>query len=291
MDRARRLRAIGLIMITVTLFGALDTAAKWLVTVGGLSVSQTVYARYASNLLILLVFVNPWTSPGLFRGQRLGLQFVRALLLLGSTLMNFTAMLYLQLAEIVTIIFSVPFWTALLAGLFLGQWIGPRRWIAVLVGFVGVLIVARPGVAGAMHWAVVFSIGSAITYSSYNILSRVLAQTDSLKSMVLMAALVPTLALSPFVLPGWTQPEGWLPWVLMAFMGLCATIGHSLLVVAHRDVPAQDLAPFVYVQLVSMTGFGYLVFGDVPGPWVIVGGLVIVLSGLWLLALERKGVA
>jgi drug/metabolite transporter (DMT)-like permease len=290
-QRARRLKAIGLMAGAVTVFAGLDASAKWLVMYGGLSVWEAVYARYATNLLLLLIVINPITTPGLFRTRRPVLQLVRAIALLGSTAFNFSAMPYLQLADLITIMFSAPFWTALIAGIFLGQWIGPRRWIAIAVGFAGVLIVTRPGLGNAIHWAAGFSIAASIVYAAYNIMSRVLAQTENLKTTILIGALVPTLVLSPFVLPGFTPPTHWLTWVLMFVTGLCGAIGHTMLVYAHRDVSAQDLAPFIYVQLVSMTAFGYIVFGDLPGLYTLLGGAIIVGSGLWLLALERKGVA
>ncbi len=287
-ERARRLRAIGLMMLAVTCFSGLDSAAKWLVTVGGFDPWHMVFARYASNMVLLLIVVNPLTTPGLFRTAKPGLQIVRALFLLLSTALNFLALQYLQLADAVSIMFSMPFWSALIAGIVLGRWIGPLRWGAIALGFLGVLIVTRPGLGG-MHWAAIYSVVGAIVYAIYGLLTREVTRTDSDRTIMFYGAAVPTVVLAPIILPVWQSPAELWVWLVIGATGFFGLIGHMFLIMAHRDVPAQELGPFVYVQLISMAALGWIIFGDVPGPYTIVGAGVIVASGLWLIALERRG--
>ena len=122
------------------------------------------------------MFSNPFNRPGLLRTGRPVLQLWRSLLLLGSTMFNFMAFRFLQLDEAMAILFSTPFLIAILAGPMLGEWVGWRRWTAILVGFSGVLLVVRPGVGG-FQWAALLSFGSAVCYAFYNILTRMLSRS------------------------------------------------------------------------------------------------------------------
>ena len=130
--------------------------------------------RYASAFLIALMFSNPINRPGLLRTGRPALQLGRSVLLLGSTMFNFMAFRYLQLDEALAILFSTPFLVAILAGPMLGEWVGWRRWTAIMVGFVGVLVVVRPGMGG-LQWAALLSLGSAFCYAGYSITTRMLS--------------------------------------------------------------------------------------------------------------------
>lgn len=284
LQRRHRLTGIGLMCAAVVAFACLDAIAKYLN--GYMDTLQVVWARYTGGFILALLVSNPLSRPGLMRTGRPGLQILRAAMMLGSTVMNFMAFRYLQLDQSLSILFSTPFLVAILAGPILGEWIGWRRWVAILIGFAGVLLVTRPG-AGGMHWAAIYSVGSALFYSLYIVLTRVLSRTDSSDTTLFYANIFGAAAMLPVLPFVWSTPDN--PWVifLMVVFGAFGSLGHYLLIVAHRLAPASVLAPFMYTQLVWATAFGYFVFSDVPNSWTLAGASVVVASGLYLLHRER----
>jgi len=248
---------------------------------------QVVWARYFGAFLLAFIFLNPVSRPGMMVTRRPWLQVGRSALLLLSTALNFFALRYLQLDEALSILFSTPFIVAVLCGPLLGEWVGWRRWTAISVGFFGVLLVARPGLGG-LHPAAILSVGSAICYALYVIATRLLARTDSSETTLFYSNLVGALAMLPVVPFVWTTPRSGFIVVLMVLIGAFGSFGHYLLILGHRLAPASTLAPFIYTQMVWTTTLGFLVFGDVPHHWTIVGGLIVVSSGLYLLNRERK---
>jgi len=234
-----------------------------------------------------IVMANPFTRPQLLRTNRPWLQIGRSALLVISTTLNFIALRYLQLDEALAIIFSTPFLVALMGGPLLGEWVKWRRWTAIIVGFLGVILVTRPG-AGGIHPAAFLSFGSAVCYSLYSISTRVLAAFDSSETTLFYSNLVGFVVTSialPFV---WTAPGGPLIILLMIGMGAFSGVGHYLLIIAHRLAPAAVVAPFIYTEIVWMVGLGYVVFNDKPNEWTLAGAAVVIASGLYLLYRERK---
>ena len=282
--RRHRLIGIALMCGAVASFAILDATAKYLN--GHMDTMQVVWARYVSAFVLTLIISNPISSPGLMRTGRPVLQLARSALLLGSTLFNFLAFRYLQLDKALSILFSTPFMVAILAGPFLGEWIGWRRWLAILVGFAGVLLVTRPG-AGGVHWAALYSVASAVCYSVYIIATRVLSRTDSTETTLFYSNLVGAVAMMPVLPFVWSTPDNWFLIFLMAVFGAFGSFGHYLLIAGHRLAPASILAPFMYTQLVWAVLLGYLIFSDVPNNWTLAGAAVVIASGLYLLYRER----
>jgi len=281
---ARRDRLVGLALMcgAVLCFAGLDTTAKWLS-------HEThpllgVWARYVSSVVLVSLVVNPWSVPGLARTRRPWLQAGRSALLLISTVCNFFALQYLQVAQTTSIMFAAPLLVALAAGPLLGEWIGPRPLAAVAVGFVGVLIITRPG--AGMHPAALLSVFGTICYGLYAIATRVLAASDSSSTTLFYSGLAGVLLLTPFVPSVWLTPS--LPvGLMMLATGVFGAVGHWLLILAHARAPAPVLAPFLYTQLIWVVILGYLAFGDLPDRWTLVGATVVVGSGLYLLSRER----
>jgi drug/metabolite transporter (DMT)-like permease len=232
------------------------------------------------------MFSNPITRPGLLRTGRPWLQLARSIMLFGSTCFNFLSFRYLQLDEALSILFSTPFLVAILAGPILGEWVGWRRWTAILVGFSGVLVVVRPGLGG-VQWAALLSFGSAVCYAFYNITTRMLAATDSSETTLFYANLFGFVIMTPMLPFVWVPPSA-LDMVLMVAFGCFGAGGHFLLILAHRRAPASVLSPFMYTQIVWATTFGYLVFANVPNRWTIAGAGIVIVSGLYLIYRERK---
>lgn len=267
----------------VASFSCLDTTGKYLIH--HMDTLQVVWARYFFAFALSVVFSNPIGQPGLMKTKRPVLQAGRSALLLLSTVVNLFALHWLQLDEALAILFSTPFMVALLCVPLLGEHVGWRRWTAISVGFFGVLLVTRPGFGG-MHPAALLSLVSAICYAFYVISTRVLSRTDSSETTQfytnLVGALVMT-AILPFV---WKTPDHFLISALMVLIGALGGGGHYLLIRAHRLAPASTLAPFIYSQMLWTTALGFLVFRDVPHRWTIIGGLVVISSGLYLLHRE-----
>jgi drug/metabolite transporter (DMT)-like permease len=220
------------------------------------------------------------------RTTRPWLQLGRSALLLISTVLNFFALRYLQLDEAVSIIFCTPFIVAALGGPMLGEWIGWRRWTAIVVGFCGVLLVTRPA-AGGIHPAALLVVGAAICYSLYSILTRILSRSDTDATTNFYSNLVGAAAITIAVPFYWTSQTNLTVILLMCSMGLFSGLGHYLLIRAHRRAPAGILAPFIYTEIVWMIALGFLVFGDVPNRWTLAGVAVVISSGLYLLYRER----
>jgi drug/metabolite transporter (DMT)-like permease len=288
-DSARRTRLIGIALMCGALacFAGLDAAAKW--ASRSVDPMLAVWARYVSSVVLVSLVLNPWTAPGLLRTRRPLLQTGRSVLLLGSTALNFFALQHLQLAESITIQFATPLLVALLAGPILGEWIGPRRLAAVGIGFVGVLVVTKPGAEG-LHPAVFLSVGSAVCYALYGITTRLLAASDSSATTMTYSGLAGVLLLTPALPLFWETPSLPVAGLLLA-TGAFGALGHWLLILAHARAPAPVLAPFIYTQLIWMTALGYVLFGDVPDAGTLAGGAIVVASGLYLLARERARTA
>ena len=284
-ERATRLTGIALMCAAVTCFALLDTTAKYLsLSMGTL---QIVWARYTGAFLFPFMVSNPWTRPGLTRTTRPVLQIGRSMVLLGSTLCNFAALRYLQLDEVVALVFSTPFFVAALSGPMLGEWVRWRRWTAIAVGFVGVIVIARPG-AGSFQPAALLSLSAAGFYALYSITTRILARTDANDTTLFYSNLVGALALLPVVPFVWTTPTDPLVIALMVATGAVGSAGHYFLIAAHRLAPAAVLSPFIYTEIVLVIALGFLVFGDVPNRWTLTGAAIVVASGLYILHREHK---
>jgi drug/metabolite transporter (DMT)-like permease len=285
-ERAQRRRGIAIMCVALLCFACLDASGKYLGR--HLPVWEIVWARYLGASVLSLVFMNPFRAPEGFHTRRPVLQIVRACLLFASTALNFLALRYLQLDETMAIFFAAPLVISLLAGPMLGEWIGAKRLAAVLVGFLGVLLVVRPGFGG-MHWAAIYSVIGLFCYAFYALLTRKLAASESNLTTAFFGSVSGVVLLTPFLPLFWTWPAGALDWLLLAGLGAFGGFGHYLLITAHGWAPAPVLAPYGYSQIVWMSALGFLVFGHTPGLWTLAGGAVVVASGLFLFYQERAG--
>lgn len=280
----QRLAAIGLFLLALVCFCGIDTIAKWLNPIIG--PISTTFARYVSSVALVAIFLNPWTTPGLARTKRPWLQGWRSLMLFGSTMFNFLALQHLQLAQTMSIMFLAPLLIALLAGPLMGEWVGPRRLAAIGVGFLGILIMARPGFGG-IHWAAAFSVAAVFCNAGYVLMTRALAAHDSSNTTMFYSGFAGVILLAPLMPFVWAPPPDLLTAVLMVLIGAFGALGHWFFILAFRRAPAPILAPFGYAQIVLMVALGYIVFGDVPDVWTIAGSAVVIASGLYLLHRER----
>ena len=278
-------RRIGIALVTLTTlcFATLDACAKWLVQ--ELPVLQVVWLRFLFHVLLASALLAPRYGRELVRVRNWKLQGLRALILGSMTALNFWALQYLQLAETGAIQFSVPLLIALLSAWWLGEHLDARRWLAIVLGFVGVLLVIRPG-SQAFHPAILLSVINAVLYAAFNMLTRRMVATESAASLQLMSAVGATVLLAPWALVHWQAPARWQTWLVIGICGLCGGLGHFMVAQAHRYASAATLGPFLYQQIIYMSLWGWLIFGQVPGLLVIVGAVIVVVSGLYLLWLE-----
>jgi drug/metabolite transporter (DMT)-like permease len=281
--RRTRLTGIALMCCAVASFSCLDTTGKYLNY--HMDTLQVVWARYFFAFVLTLVFSNPVLQPGLTRTTRPFLQVGRSALLLFSTILNLFALRWLQLDEALSILFATPFMVAALCVPLLGETVGWRRWTAIIIGFLGVLVVARPGIGG-LHPAALLTLGGAACYAFYVISTRLLSRSDSSDTTQFYTSLVGAVAMTAVVPFVWKMPESWFIAGLMVFVGALGGGGHYILIRAHRLAPASTLAPFIYTQMLWTTALGFLVFGDLPHRWTIVGGVIVISSGLYLLHRE-----
>ena len=282
----RRGLAIAMMLFAFACFTALDSSAKWLVTTG-FSPWAAVFARYAVHLAIVAILILPSQGLHSLDSKAPWKETFRALLLLASTMCNFTAVSYLPLTLTATIFFTMPIFVTILSIPILGEQVGWRRWAAIGVGFFGILIVTRPW-TGDVHWAIVFALGAAFCGSLYQIMTRLLAGVDSTNTQQLYAGLVATLGVAPLAWLHWQTPEGALPWALFLTMGIFGWLGHQMLTVAHRYAPASLLAPFVYVQLLYMTASSWFIFSQPPSKWILFGAPIVMASGFYIWWRERQ---
>lgn len=284
---ADRLKAIGLMCLAVAFFSALDTSAKYLVTQAHLPVVQIVWSRFLGQFLIMLSMLSVLPVTAFLRTRKLKLELLRSFLMVSTTAGNFLALRHLRLDQTISVVFMAPLIVALLAGPFLGEWVGWRRMIAIFTGFIGVLIVVHPGIGG-LHPAFLFAFASMLAYAFFMLLTRYLAAYDPPLVMLFYSVLLGGFALAPFAIWNWVWPQTLGQWLILGMLGVLGGTGHYLFIHAYRLAPASTVAPFIYMQLLTMVMFGLIVFGDVPDVWTLVGASVIVGSGIYLLNRDRR---
>jgi drug/metabolite transporter (DMT)-like permease len=241
---------------------------------------QIAWGRYLTQAILLFVVIAPRRSVLRLRTRKLPLHLLRVGLLLASTVLFFGALRTMSLAEANAISFTTPLMITLLSGLILGETIGSRRWIAVIVGFVGVLLIVQPG-SGVMGWAVVLPLIAAVSSALYHVTTRLLARSEDPVNTLYFVALLGGIGLS--VVVGWFWQPLTLPLLLgMIAVGALGTGGHFFLIRAFQLAPAAALSPFLYVYLLWATILGWLIYGDVPGPATLLGAVVILGSGLYV---------
>ncbi|MER9756055.1 DMT family transporter [Mesorhizobium sp. M0166] len=267
-------------------FTFLDTSSKYLV-LAGVSALIVAWTRFAVHVLIVGVFLRGWREPLRFRPANLPAHLTRGLLLFGSTICNILALRTLQLAETTSIYFFGPMVITALAGPLLGEWAGWRRWLAIMGGFVGVLIITRPGV-GVFGVGHLFALGSMLSNSFYVIMTRRMSTTETSESLILFSALAPAVLLLPTLPFSLSLPQDGWHWFILLMLGVFGALGHWLLVQAYRLATTTALAPYPYSQMIWMIVSGLIVFNQFPDRWTLAGATVIVASGLYIVHREHR---
>jgi drug/metabolite transporter (DMT)-like permease len=268
-----------LISLSVTLFGVVDGVSKFLVD--QLSFGQIMLGRYAFAVPVLLLATPPGEWKNLLATRVPGQQAFRGLmpLLVGGLVV--TALMFMPLAEATVILFAAPFIVLVLSGWFLGEKVDGPIWIAVVVGFLAVLLVARPGFDG-LSWYAILPACAAFFYAVLLLASRRLgAAGEKPITSVAWTLLVGLVISVPLALYDWRPPTIAM-WGLLLVLGLFMGGAQLLLAKAFTMAPASVLTPFTYVQILAAIIFGMLVFGDVPDVPTMIGIAMITGAGLYI---------
>lgn len=268
-------------------FSVVDTGAKWL-AVAGIPAFQLAFMRYASHFAIsIAVIAKGGVTVDRFRTDHLWQLVTRSLLLISATLSNFYALQFLPLTVASAIMFSSPVIVCFLSITVLREQVGPWRWAAIILGFIGVLIVVRP--FGTMfHPVMLMVLYNATALAFYSLMTRKLSGIVAVDTMQFYMGLVGTLVLLPFALAVWTPPETTWGVVVLFGLGVMGWAGHQLLTTAHRFGTANQLMPFTYTFLIYVAIWGYLLFGTIPDAGTIMGAVVIMGAGLIIWKREQK---
>ncbi|MFX4221395.1 MAG: DMT family transporter [Thalassobaculum sp.] len=288
---AQAASGILLILLANLGFAGMDAVSKTLTM--DYSVAQILWVRF--GFFAAFATVLAWRSGrkagdggGLlnrFRTTRPLFQIARALLLVAEIGCFILAFRYMQLAETHAIGAVFPLVITALSALWLGERVGLRRWTAVAIGFLGMLVILRPGLA-VFDVVALLPFAGAVMFAVYQVMTKVLSRTNSSETILLYTGWVGFAAMSLFGPFDWQWPDA-RGWGLLVLAGLLGAIGHATVIKALEVTPASVLQPFNYTLLVWATGIGFVVFGDLPDLWTVAGATIIVSSGLYVWWRER----
>jgi drug/metabolite transporter (DMT)-like permease len=279
------MRGIFLMLCAVFFFATMDATAKWLAA--KYPVPMLVWARYLVHCLLMLIFLLPSHGRRLWYTTKPRLQITRALMLLGVTAFTMLGFRLLPLTVATAIAFFAPLLVGLLAGPVLGEKAGLAQALALLVGLIGVVLIARPGGEVPLLGLLYAGLG-ALCYTAYQLQTRMLAPYESSVTMLFFTALVGTVVTTTLLPWIWTEihPDG-LDLFLICMLGVLGGSGHFLLIRAFRVTPATTLAPFLYAQMVWAGLLDLVVFQHVPDGPTWIGIALIVAAGLGVVIRER----
>ena len=275
----RALYGIMLMLAAYLLFSCIDTGAKWLALLG-LPALQLSFMRYVGHFVISTSILSAeGFSLRKISTPYLGLAILRASCLMIATILNFIAVNYLPLTLTATILFSSPIIICLLSWPLLGERVGIYRWIAIILGFIGVTIAIRP-FDDSFHWAMLLSLTGAFLFALYSIITRHLSGKVSVDVMQFYSGAIGTFVILPFAVMQWQSPDNVTDWAIMISLGIFGWGGHQLLTTAHRFAPASTLMPFGYSFILYVTIWSFIIFDYLPDKWTITGGSIIVIAGI-----------
>jgi drug/metabolite transporter (DMT)-like permease len=270
-------------LATMLWFIALDTVAKELLTRSQLPLGQVVWGRFFFHFLIGAASALIWRTHLVSKVP--GWQVARSTLLFLTTILFNAGLTTTPLATATAIMFLSPIMLTALSHVVLGEHVGPRRWFGVAAGFLGAMIIVRPGAAG-FNYGSLFFLAAALVNSVYQLATRRVSEHDTPQCSFFYTALVGGI-LSTFAVPfSWTAPST-IDWLLLVSMGVLGGIGHLFLIFAFDRAPAAILAPFAYSALIWASISGFVLFGEVPDAWTVTGALIICASGLYIFHRER----
>jgi drug/metabolite transporter (DMT)-like permease len=282
---------IAVMILTTAVFAASDSTVKLIGD--AVPLLALLWVRYLFQMVVMGVWQVRRGAFGLFRTGSVKLQIVRAVLLLTNSACTFAGLRHLPLPVTTSLVMLAPLISTLLAALVLKDHVPRSKWAMVVLGFVGMLLVVRPG-GNQFSWTVAYPIGSALTFACFQVVSSHLSRVDDAITTNFLTALVATVVLCTLV---WMDQAQTLPalaqvragsWLLVIFMATMATLGQALMLQALRRASLSILTPFSYGQLAFAAFFSWLLFGQVPDMWMAIGMCVIAASGIGTVLLHGR---
>ena len=272
------MKAIIFNLLAWVMLPVMDGFAKYLSS--DMPVLQITWARYFFTVVFTLPVMMLFFRNKLVWTDKPKLQIIRGLVLLAANICFFYAISVISLAKALTLAFVAPLIVTAFSPIFLGERVGVRRWTAVIIGFIGSLVVIRPGFV-EINLASLSALCTGIMYGFYLIITRKLSTSDNSLLTLLLTGTVGLVVISltmPFI---WMNPSP-LQWSLMAGIGLFACIGHLFLILSLKYADASKLAPFSYFEIITNIIIGYYFFNDFPDNWTFLGLFIIILSGIYI---------
>jgi drug/metabolite transporter (DMT)-like permease len=279
----RPFRGIALILASTVFLGASDATAKYLSAT--LPSIEIAWIRFLVFALIMVPAMVPGSPIFALNTPRPGFQLLRGVALLSSSLFFISGLRFLPIAEASATAFVSPLFVTALSIVFLGEVVGVRRWLATVVGLIGVLIILRPGTS-AFHPAAFFPLVSALAWACTLIMTRMMSGKERAATTMAYSSIAGVCILSVLVPFVWVAPS-WHEILFGIFIGVASTAGQWIVVLAFRYADASVLAPFSYTQLLWVGILGFVIFGEVPDVWTVTGAVFIVASGLYTAHRER----
>jgi len=287
-ESERTLAGIGLVVLAVACFAILDTTAKLSTT--AVPILMGVWFRYAFQAVATTLVLLPRYGVTVLKTEHPRYQLLRGSLLLVSSTLAFLSLRYMPLAEFTSIVLIAPLVVTLFAATVLKEEVSPLRWALVAGGFVGTLVILRPG-GTVFSWAILLPLGLVVSNAWFQVLTSRLARTEKPLTMHFYSGWVGTLIASVALPFAWAPLPGWHWWAILCLMGFMGTVGHLFLILAYQRAPASTLTPYLYGQIGFAMLTGWVMFSQVPDLASLVGMALIAVcgaAGAWLTVRERK---
>ena len=286
-ESERILAGIGLVLLAVACFATLDTTVK--LSTAAVPILMGVWFRYAFQAVATTVVLLPLYGTAMLRTEHPRFQVLRGSLLVASSTLAFLSLRYMPMAEFTSVVLISPLVVTLFAAISLKEPVSRLRWALVVGGFIGTLVILRPG-GTVFSWAILLPLGLVATNAWFQVLTSKLARTENPLTMHFYSGWVGTLIATVALPFAWTSLPGWNWWALLCLMGFMGTVGHFFLILAYQRAPASTLTPYLYVQIGFAMFGGWLMFAQVPDLTSLGGmGLIAVCgaAGAWLTVRER----
>ena len=272
------MKAITFNLLAWVMLPIMDGFAKYLSS--DLPVLQITWARYFFTVAFTLPIMFFFFKKNLVWTDKPKLQLIRGLILLTANVCFFYSISIISLAKALTLAFIAPLIVTAFSPIFLGEKVGFRRWSAVIIGFIGSMVVIRPGFV-EINLASLAALGTGVMYGFYLMITRKLSSSDNPLLTLLLTGVVGAIIIS-FVMPFvWIKPT-LNQWSMMAAIGIFACVGHLFIILSLKYADASKLAPFSYFEIVTNIIIGYYFFSDFPDKWTFVGLFIIILSGIYI---------
>lgn len=286
-ESARTLRGVALLSTAIVLFAVMDTTSKYLAQYYPPNV--VVWMRYLFHVVAVVGVLVPRQGFRFMRTSRPLLQIVRGLLLASTSMVFVFALKFMPIAEATALQFLSPLIVTVLAVVFLKEKVGNSHWVAVAFGFIGVLLIIRPGSA-IFSWMALLPLAAALMFASYQVLTRRIAGHESPYTSIFYPGVVGFAMLSATLFHTWAAPQSLWHFFLLALAGIIGGLSHLIMIRAYEYAGAARLAPFSYAQVVWVTLGGYLVFGNLPDRLSFIGIAIIVAGGMFVATQQKRPV-